>query len=272
MVVLFVLFDQPRTQLETHAPPRLERVTHSPTDPPHDPQWGKKSFAVGEHSDYGFLTLLLQDDKGGLEVRSWDEGSGGDDDSGSGSGGGWIDVPPVAGTLVVNLGDALEQLTGGLIRATPHRVRPRVDALDGGRLSFPFFFDPNWDATMESAVPCLSAAHQAIAAKRRSAGKKGERWDGRAVGQLVVRGATSGDEAAAGGGSYGSQTTITYGEYVLSKVSKVFPDLAQAQLEASMEASSKSSGNDNNQKSSEDHGQQPRQQQQEQANGDVPDL
>ena len=67
MVVLFVLFDKPRTQLETHAPPRLERVTHSPTDPPHDPQWGKKSFAVGEHSDYGFLTLLLQDDKGGLE-------------------------------------------------------------------------------------------------------------------------------------------------------------------------------------------------------------
>jgi len=72
----------------------------------------------------------------------------------------WVDVPFVPGSIVVNLGDALEHLTGGLLRATPHRVRPQRSAQGGvaapsparlpGRLSFPFFFDPSFESPMTS--------------------------------------------------------------------------------------------------------------------------
>ena len=64
----------------------------------------------------GFLTVLKQDDSGGLQVKSAaDESS-------------WLDVPPVPNTFVVNLGDCLERCTGGLLRATQHRVTKRLGA------------------------------------------------------------------------------------------------------------------------------------------------
>jgi hypothetical protein len=81
---------------------------------------------VGEHTDYGLLTLLAQDDSGGLQVAAPE---------------GWIDAPPIPGTLVCNIGDMLDRLTGGWYKSTPHRVRN----LSGhGRLSFPFFLDPGF--------------------------------------------------------------------------------------------------------------------------------
>jgi isopenicillin N synthase-like dioxygenase len=75
--------------------------------PPHDTQFGESSQAVGEHTDYGYVTILSQDTCGGLQVR--------------GRGGGWVDAPYKEDTFVINLGDALEHSTGGLLRATPHR-------------------------------------------------------------------------------------------------------------------------------------------------------
>lgn len=98
----------------------------------------------------------------------------------------WIDAPPIAGSFVVNIGDMLERMTGGAYRSTPHRVRNTSDV---GRLSFPFFFDPSWDAV----VPVPEGAAGAV-----------ERWDGEDV--LSWEG--------------------TYGEYLLGKVAKVFPELA----------------------------------------------
>jgi isopenicillin N synthase-like dioxygenase len=134
----------------------LFRIFHYPPDPAPD-EWG-----VGEHTDYGLLTLLLQDANGGLQVRS-------------GPGGTWIDAPPVEGSFVCNLGDMLERLSGGRYRSTPHRVRNTSGAM---RLSFPFFFDPGWDAVIDD------------------------------------------------------ETGATYGDYVRSKVAKVFPDLAADALGA----------------------------------------
>lgn len=87
---------------------------------PPDANSQAQSWGVGEHTDYGLLTILKQDDSGGLQVKSKS---------------GWIDAPPVANSFVCNIGDMLDRLTGGLYRSTPHRVR---NASGRDRLSFPF--------------------------------------------------------------------------------------------------------------------------------------
>ena len=164
-------------------PTTLFRCFHYP---PHDERWGEASMAVGEHTDMGFLTVLKQDNSGGLQVRL---------DSG------WVDVPPLAGSFVVNLGDCLERYTGGLLRATPHRVQKRLGA-SAGRFSYPFFFDPSFDAQMQSCVHLLPhELRERAAARLRSAP---ERWDGRDL--QAFRG--------------------TYADFIISKVSMVFPELA----------------------------------------------
>ena len=96
-----------------------------------DAQGGAPRWGVGEHTDYGLLTILKQDDAGGLEVKSRT---------------GWVPAPPVPGSFVCNIGDMLDRMTGGLYRSTPHRVR---NLARRARLSFPFFFDPAFDARIQ---------------------------------------------------------------------------------------------------------------------------
>src|SRR5262249_34847393 len=93
-----------------------------------DPAGDGDGGGVSEHADYGVLTLLAQDENGGLQVKTP---------------GGWIEAPPIPGTLVCNIGDMLDRLTGGVYRSTPHRVK---NVSGKSRLSFPFFFDPAFDA------------------------------------------------------------------------------------------------------------------------------
>ncbi len=143
----------------------------------HYPESGGPGWGVGEHTDYGLLTLLAQDEQGGLQVES---------------GGQWIDAPPIENALVCNLGDMLDRLTGGWYRSNLHRVR---NSSGHGRLSFPLFFDPGFD---EELVPLPSVARR---------GRDQEpvpRWDDANL------------QAFSG----------TYGAYLVDKVSKVFPDLA----------------------------------------------
>ncbi|RSS63289.1 isopenicillin N synthase family oxygenase [Streptomyces sp. WAC06614] len=96
---------------------------------------------VGAHKDYGFLTLLLQDSVGGLQVVR---------------DGGFVDVPPMPGAFVVNLGELLEIATEGYLKATDHRVVSPPGAVE--RYSVPFFYNPRLDAVIET-VPGAYLAH-----------------------------------------------------------------------------------------------------------------
>ncbi|MEU7067168.1 isopenicillin N synthase family dioxygenase [Streptomyces sp. NPDC053429] len=88
---------------------------------------------VGAHKDYGFLTLLLQDSVGGLQVVR---------------DGGYVDIPPRPGAFVVNLGELLEIATEGYLTATDHRVVSPPGAVE--RFSVPFFYNPRLDAVVET--------------------------------------------------------------------------------------------------------------------------
>jgi len=131
----------------TARPTILFRIFHYPASGPGDVDWSR-SWGVGEHTDYGLLTLLAQDRHGGLEVKTP---------------GGWIAAPPIDGALVCNIGDMLERLTLGRYVSTPHRVLNRSGE---DRLSFPLFFDPGFDAEIQ---PLPIAA---------GAGAAHPRWDG----------------------------------------------------------------------------------------------
>lgn len=161
----------------TREPTVLFRIFHYPARGPGDGDWSR-SWGVGEHTDYGLLTLLAQDKHGGLQVKAP---------------GGWIEAPPIEGALVCNIGDMLERLTGGRYRSTPHRVR-NVSGHD--RLSFPLFFDPDFTAKM-APLPGVAITTGVD-----------ERWDGASVHDFDG----------------------TYGDYLLGKVTKVFPALVDEAL------------------------------------------
>ncbi|MFI9047158.1 isopenicillin N synthase family dioxygenase [Streptomyces sp. NPDC053427] len=97
---------------------------------------------VGAHKDYGFLTLLLQDEVGGLQVQRAD--------------GDFHDVPPLPGAFVVNLGELLEVATNGYLKATNHRVVSPPGAVE--RYSVPFFYNPRLDARI-APLPFPHAGH-----------------------------------------------------------------------------------------------------------------
>ena len=157
----------------TADPTVLFRIFHYPAE---HALRNADSWGVGEHTDYGLLTLLAQDDNGGLQVKTP---------------GGWIDAPPIEGALVCNIGDMLDRLTGGWFRSTPHRVK---NTANRDRLSFPLFFDPDFVARMKP-LPTATGFDQQQPPETR--------WD-------------NANLQAFGG---------TYGDYLLGKVSKVFPQL-----------------------------------------------
>ena len=101
--------------------------------PPQAPVSDDKAFGVAPHSDYGCITLLWQDDNGGLQVRSAASKS-------------WIDAPPIPGTLVINVGDLLARWTNGRFSSTQHRV---INRSGRERYSIATFFDPNFSTVVD---------------------------------------------------------------------------------------------------------------------------
>jgi hypothetical protein len=85
--------------------------------PPHPVDASDDQFGSAPHTDDGIVTLLAQDDSGGLQVRRRD--------------GGWIDAAPLPGTFVLNVADMLARWTNNRFVSTPHRV---VNRSGGDRL------------------------------------------------------------------------------------------------------------------------------------------
>ncbi|BDI19340.1 iron/ascorbate oxidoreductase [Nostoc cf. commune SO-36] len=162
----------------TKDPLRLFRIFNYPPNS----LLSKSKWGVGEHTDYGVLTILKQDNVGGLQIKSKS---------------GWIDAPPIPGSFVCNIGDMLDRMTQGLYRSTPHRVQ---NLSTSHRLSFPFFFDPNFNVEVKPIELKDVVVND----------DKSDRWDKASVHEF--RG--------------------TYGEYLLNKVSKVFPELRQKVIES----------------------------------------
>jgi len=141
----------PQTWFDEHGtrdPLLLLRLFNYPTRAV--PQDVPATWGVGEHTDYGLLTMLWQDDVGGLQVRKDGE---------------WFDAPPIPGTFVCNIGDMLDRMTGGRYRSVPHRVTINTSGRD--RLSIPLFFDPDFDTVIEP-VPGSGPGQD----------DSGRRWDG----------------------------------------------------------------------------------------------
>jgi isopenicillin N synthase-like dioxygenase len=93
----------------------------------------ERQIGIGEHTDYGLLTILRQDDVGGLQVLSGLDMQ-------------WVMVPPINGAYVVNLGDIMSIWTCDYFKSTIHRV---VNIANRDRFSSPYFLEPNLDTLIK---------------------------------------------------------------------------------------------------------------------------
>ncbi len=109
-------------------PTAILRILHYPANPrtPTRAAAANRHIAAGAHADNGYLTILAQDNQGGLQVRNL--------------AGRWIDALPIEGSFVCNIGAMMELWTDNMMRATPHRV---IHRSSHSRYSIPFFFHPD---------------------------------------------------------------------------------------------------------------------------------
>lgn len=101
-----------------------------------------ESFNAGAHTDYGCVTILAQDDVGGLQVQDVN--------------GNWIDAPPIPDTYVINIGDMMARWSNDIYKSTPHRVSSPKGKQ---RFSFPFFIQPSPKTVIRCLPNCYSESN-----------------------------------------------------------------------------------------------------------------
>ncbi|UFN47532.1 isopenicillin N synthase family oxygenase [Roseomonas sp. OT10] len=102
---------------------------------------GAGETASGAHTDHGIVTILWQDESGGLQVL--DKGDS------------WIDAPPIRGSYVINVGELMKRWTNGRFRATVHRV---IHTKDTDRISMPLFCNPDFRTVVDPRQLGMSEA------------------------------------------------------------------------------------------------------------------
>jgi isopenicillin N synthase-like dioxygenase len=119
---------------------QLRLLHYPPANGPVDRDY----LGIGTHCDYECLTILAQDDIGGLEVKN--------------SLGQWVEAPPIKGAFVVNIGEMMARWTNDLFVATPHRV---INRSRQSRYSIPFFFATNYDTVISCLPSCVTPNYPA---------------------------------------------------------------------------------------------------------------
>lgn len=113
-----------------HYPPQLTAPTNG-------------AVRAAEHQDINLITLLLGAQEAGLQVKHKRYG--------------WIDVNVPDGAIVLNCGDMLQRLTGGVLPSTTHRVsNPKPHRAQFSRYSMPFFLHPKNSFMIETLPSCLA--------------------------------------------------------------------------------------------------------------------
>ena len=153
---------------------------------------------VNPHHDAGFLTLLLQHDAGGLQVRNPD--------------GDWVDVPPRQDAFVVNIGEMLQEMTGNYFVATTHRV-----IADQPRQSSAWFHGPDLTTRLDP-LPLAESFADAVAASPRHAGA------GFMARHTEIESGVAGIESRSGAGVYGQQLWNYYCRSYPDNVARHHPD------------------------------------------------
>jgi isopenicillin N synthase-like dioxygenase len=114
----------------------IQRLLHYPS------QYGQideRIIGIGAHTDYGLMTILAQDDVGGLQILN--------------RAGNWVEVPPIPGTFTLNISDLVQRLTNDVYLANLHRV---VNLSGRERYSLPCFIDCDFDAVIAPLESCIT--------------------------------------------------------------------------------------------------------------------
>ncbi|CAH0020625.1 unnamed protein product [Clonostachys rhizophaga] len=144
--IMALALDLPESYFDavtTHPGADAVYIHYPPT--PRENMTADVDVGIGSHTDIQCITLLWQDNSGGLQVLTAD--------------GEWLDARPLEGTLVVNIGDFLQRLSNNRFKSTVHRVYNRKST---SRYSMPFFLGFNPEATLQVVPTCVDKDHPAL--------------------------------------------------------------------------------------------------------------